>query len=203
MKITTKQVPTIEPALNQAVDNFENEPIQTPQQYGVDTFESAPSHNSEFQDRPKPYSIAEMRQMITAAKAINKPPFSEANLNGLLAKNNQSYKEITADLKNWINNNLYLTARQKGEFQRMPESGVKQIQISADKATELGKRIQVEIRDDDKFNPLTANFEKTVHYEDTEIAENVKIKLNKLQIVPHQNFEQFNKQQDLNILPES
>lgn len=144
-------------------------------------------------------SVAELRELITAAKAQQKPPFSESNLNRLLARNHKSYQEITGDLKNWVNNKLYLTPRQKGEFERMPESSVKQIQVLADKATEMGKLIEVEIRDDDKSNPLTSNFEKTIHYEDSEIAANVKIKLNKGRIMPHPDFEQFNEQKDLNV----
>jgi hypothetical protein len=148
-------------------------------------------------------TVAELRDLITAAKAHQKPPFSESNLNRLLARNQNSYQEITGDLKNWVNNNLYLTPRQKGEFERMPESSVKQIQVLADKATEMGKLIEVEIRDDDKSNPLTSNFEKTIRYEDVEIAENVIVKLNKGRIMPHPDFEQFNTPKDLNVEEQS
>jgi hypothetical protein len=198
-KINGQNTARITPQTFDAPDSFETMQRSGPHK-SVDTFETAPAQNFfGFEETRKESSMTEIRQLIAAAKAENKPPFSESNLNRLLAKNNKSYKEISGDLKNWINNNLYLTPRQKGEFDRMPDSGVKQIQVSADKATEMGKLIEVEIRDDDQSNPLTSNFEKTIHYEDTEIAENVKIKLNKLQIMPYQDFEKLNEQQDLNV----
>jgi hypothetical protein len=201
-KISAKKIPTkIDPAANPTLnttDTFESTPNSSSLRI-VDTFESRPARDFfGFDQSRQLHSVTELRKLIAAAKAERKTPFSDTNLNRLLAKNHKSYREICGDLKNWVNNNFYLTSRQKAEFDRMPESNVKQIQISGHIATKMAKLIQVEIRDDDKANPLSNNSEKTVYYKGTQIAQNVKINLQKLQIFPHHDLEKSDEQADLN-----
>jgi hypothetical protein len=141
----------------QGVSPTENAEVQqTRQSFGIggtaDGFEQAKqigSLNVESQryqsSADETYSASELRMLVSAAKAENKTPFSIANLNRLLAANEGKYTEIAADLKGWIYKNMYLTPRQKAPLDRMSQEDLQKIQDSAQSATQLGKRIVVEI----------------------------------------------------------
>ncbi len=121
------------------------------------------------------YSVNELRNLVSAAKAENKTPFSIANLNRLLAANADNYTEIAADVKGWINKNLYLTPRQKAPLDRMSQEDLQKIQDSAQNATQLGKRIAVEIE-----NQPAEGSPKVLKLKNEEITDAVKLLWEKL-----------------------
>jgi hypothetical protein len=120
------------------------------------------------------YSVSELRTLVSAAKAENKSPFSIANLNRLLAANSDKYIEIAADLKGWINKNLHLTSRQKAPLDGMSQEDLQKVMDSAKSATELGKRIAVEIENQ------PAEGAKVLKLRNEEIADQVKLRLGKV-----------------------
>ena len=149
----------------------------------ADSFEQAKLSNSFEQQLPKSpltgdtaYSVSELRQLISAARAENKPPFTEANFNKLLSANRDNYKEIAADLKGWINKNMYLSPRQKGPLDRMNEDDLKKVQDFAQTATELNKLMSVKITNYDE-----SSAEKVLKLQETEISDTVRLHYGKVQ----------------------
>jgi hypothetical protein len=122
------------------------------------------------------YSVTELRNLIQAAKAENKPPFTEANLNKLLLENRGNYKDIAADLKEWISKNMYLTPRQKAPLDRLSEEDLKMVQDSAQTAIELNKPMSVQITN------YPGSQEKILKLKETEIGETVKLQLGKVPV---------------------
>ncbi len=115
------------------------------------------------------YSVNDLRMLVSAAKAENKPPFSVANLNRLLAASINNYTEIGADLKGWINKNFYLTPRQKAPLDAMSEEDLKKVQDATRTATELGKSIIVEIQNQ------PGNLNKVLELKNQEIGDHLKL----------------------------
>lgn len=90
-------------------------------------------------------NIANLRQIIGAARAEGKLPLSENNINRVLAESQNHYTEIASNVKQWVADNFSLPGHESEAVQSLSDADLAKIQNAATDATHSGKLITVKL----------------------------------------------------------